>query len=176
MQVIVAEDKDLQEKCRMNSLKQNLGFLVRGAALALSLVVWLAVPSIAGNINDVGGAAIKGYDPVAYFTDNRAVPGSDAFTTQYDGATFKFASAEHRDAFLADPEKYLPQYGGFCAYGAAANAKAAIDPEAFTIVNGKLYLNHSKSVQAKWLEDVQGYIASANKNWPTLSQSTVVHE
>jgi YHS domain-containing protein len=148
---------------------------MRDTCLALWLIAGLSGSGLAGTINDIGGVAIEGHDPVAYFTDNRAVLGSGAFTAQYEGSTFKFASAEHRDAFVADPEKYVPQYGGFCAYGTAAGYKAVSDPEAFTIVDGKLYLNYSRSVQAEWVKDIPGYVAKANENWPDVSRSSEVH-
>jgi YHS domain-containing protein len=99
-------------------------------------------PAIAAAINRTGGVALRGYDPVAYFTENKAVQGSDQFTTQYQGATYKFESAADRDAFVANPAKYSPQYGGYCAYGVAHGDKADVDPDAFTVVNGKLYMNY----------------------------------
>ena len=156
------------------SIKRTAGFVPRYVAAALVLVVGLFGSAMAGTVNEVDGFAIKGYDPVAYFTDNRAVLGSDAFTAQYNGATFKFASADHRDAFVANPAKYAPQYGGFCAYGVAVDHKAVTDPEAFTIVDGKLYLNYSKAVQDKWRLDIPGHITKADENWPSVSQSTEV--
>jgi hypothetical protein len=138
------------------------------------IVALAAATATAGEINEVDGTAIKGYDPVAYFTDHTAVAGSDQFTAEYHGATFKFASAAHRDAFVADAEKYAPQFGGFCAYGTAAGKKADIDPDAFTIVDGKLYLNHSRETMTKWRQDVPGYIGKATQAWPSVSQSTEV--
>ena len=107
--------------------------------------------ALAGRINsDDNGVAIKGYDPVAYFTEGAPVEGSEDFTAMHDGATYHFASAANRDAFLADPEKYAPQYGGFCAYAVAQGATAPIDPEAFTVLDEKLYLNYSDHVRAQW--------------------------
>jgi YHS domain-containing protein len=147
--------------------------LFRGVAV-LSFAGFASTAAFAGEINKVDGIAIKGYDPVAYFTDHQAVPGSEAITAEYDGATFKFASAAHRDAFVSNPAKYAPQFGGFCAYGTATGHKADIDPQAFTIVDEKLYLNYSGKVRTKWAEDIPGYIAKANKEWPTVSQSTDV--
>jgi YHS domain-containing protein len=144
--------------------------------LRVVAVSWLlfAGPALAGTINDVDGVTIKGYDPVAYFAENRAVPGNAAFTAQYEGATFRFASAEHRDLFLAAPEKYVPQYGGFCAYGTSQGYKAVIDPQAFSIVDGKLYLNYDQSVRANWVKDIPGYVSQADKRWPSVSQSVEV--
>jgi len=114
------------------------------------------------------GLAIAGYDPVAYFTDGKPVEGSSDFTTKWQGATWRFASAAHRDQFVADPARYAPQYGGYCAWAVSQNKTASIDPEAWKIVDGKLYLNYSKDVQAKWEKDVPGNIVKADANWPKL--------
>src|SRR5260370_35191068 len=111
-----------------------------------------------GELNEVDGVAIKGYEAVAYFTDHRAVPGSDAFTASYQGVRFKFASASHRDSFVADPASYLPQYGGFCAYATATGHKADIAPAAFSIIDRKLYLNYSQDLRATWPRDSPVYI------------------
>jgi len=128
----------------------------------------------AGSVNDDHGIAIKGYDPVAYFTDGKPVKGSKAHTIVHEGVTYQFASEAHRKAFAAEPQKYTPQFGGFCAYGVATGHKADIDPAAFTIVDGKLYLNYDTKVRATWRQDVPGYIHKADDAWPTVSQQTEV--
>ena len=128
----------------------------------------------AGAVNEDHGVAIKGYDPVAYFTDNRPVKGSKAHGFAYHGVTYEFASAAHRKAFAADPEKYVPQFGGFCAYGTAVGHKADIDPAAFSIVEGRLYLNYSMQVRDVWRQDKLGYIHRADDAWPGVSQQTDV--
>jgi YHS domain-containing protein len=115
-----------------------------------------------------GSGAIQGYDPVAYFTDSRPVRGSEQFTHRWNGATWRFASAENRDRFAAAPEKYAPQYGGYCAFGVASGYAVKIDPQAWSVVDRKLYLNYDKSVQAKWQRDVPGYIGKADANWPKV--------
>ena len=120
--------------------------------------------------------AIDGYDPVAYFIEMKPVKGSPEFRTSYQGAAFQFASAAHRDTFAADPSKYVPQYGGYCAYGMAKGYKAKIDPAAFTIVSRKLYLNYGEAVRSRWLEDIPGYIQKADANWPEIQRSTKVRE
>lgn len=112
--------------------------------------------------------AIRGYDPVGYFTQNVPVKGSDRFTYQWKGATWRFASAENRDRFAAAPEKYAPQYGGYCAYGVAQNYAVSIDPQAWTVVDGKLYLNYSRSVRDTWSKGIPGYIRKADANWPQV--------
>jgi len=122
------------------------------------------------------GLAIDGYDPVAYFTEQKPVKGSPEFRTDYHGVTFQFASAAHREAFVAEPGKYAPQYGGFCAYGMAKGYKAVIDPAAFTIVREKLYLNYSESVRTRWFSDIPGYIQKADANWPEVQRQAKVQE
>lgn len=117
---------------------------------------------------DQSSLAIHGYDPVAYFSDGKAVAGEPGIAATHDGATYRFASAEHRDQFLADPVKYVPQYGGYCAYGTTLGKKFDGDPNAWKVVDGKLYLNLSPDVQRKWLEDVPGFIAKAEDVWPTI--------
>jgi YHS domain-containing protein len=112
--------------------------------------------------------AIRGYDPVAYFTEGRPVKGSAEFTHRWNGATWRFASAENRDRFAQAPEKYAPQYGGYCAFGVASGYAVKIEPDAWSVVDGKLYLNYDKSVQAKWQADVPGYIRKADANWPRV--------
>jgi YHS domain-containing protein len=122
------------------------------------------------------GLAIDGHDPVAYFTEQKPVKGSPAFRVEFEGATFQFASAAHRDSFVADPSKFVPQYGGYCAYGMARGYKAKIDPAAFTVVSNKLYLNYSDAVRSRWLADVPGYIQKADANWPEVQKSIKVQE
>jgi YHS domain-containing protein len=137
--------------------------------LALVAVLLFALPAAAKspvNKTLLGGTAVKGYDVVAYFEDGRALEGSSDFEVEWHGATWRFASAEHRDRFAADPQRYAPQYGGYCAYGMAKGKAVGIDPQAWTIVDGKLYLNYSKKVQALWEQDVPGYVARADANWP----------
>lgn len=114
------------------------------------------------------GLAVAGYDPVAYFTDGKAVEGSSEFTTKWQGATWRFASAAHRDQFVADPGKYAPQYGGYCAWAVSQDKTAGIDPEAWKIVDGKLYLNYDEEIQAMWEKDVPGNVRKADANWPHL--------
>ena len=148
---------------------------IRRTAAALVVAV-LAAGASAGEFFEKDGVALRGYDPVAYFKDGQPVKGAAAYTAVYGGSTFHFASQANREAFVADPTKYAPQYGGFCAYGAAGGYKAAIDPAAFSVVNGKLYLNYDRTVQKEWNKDVPGYIAKADKNWPTVSAQTKVIE
>ena len=110
--------------------------------------------------------AVGGYDAVAYFKDNRPVEGKAQFATEYRGATWRFASQDNLSAFKANPTAYAPQYGGYCAWAVSQNYTASGDPQVWRIVNGKLYLNYDRDVQAKWEKDIPGFIAKADKNWP----------
>ena len=112
------------------------------------------------------GVAIHGYDPVAYFTMSKPVEGHAAITSVLEGATFRFANAEHKALFDADPQKYAPKYGGYCAYAVSKGATATTVPEAWSIHDDRLYLNYSTGVRRTWLKDVAGNIQSADANWP----------
>ncbi|MEZ4772283.1 MAG: YHS domain-containing (seleno)protein [Bacteroidia bacterium] len=114
--------------------------------------------------------AIKGYDPVAYFTEAKPVKGSETYSFEWNGAIWRFSSAENLATFQANPEKYAPQYGGYCAYGVADGHKAPISPDAFTILDGKLYLNYNQQVQDRWNKDQKEYINTANEKWETVKK------
>ena len=135
------------------------------------LLLGLATSAMAGKVDPVfqhGGLAIRGYDLVAYYQQSAPAKGSSQYSYQWQGATWLFARAENRDRFQAEPEHYAPQYGGYCAYAVSKGRTASIDPEAWKIVDGKLYLNYSKGVQKKWEQDVPGNIVKADRNWPDL--------
>ncbi|HAH09118.1 MAG TPA: YHS domain protein [Alphaproteobacteria bacterium] len=112
--------------------------------------------------------ALGGYDTVAYFTVGKPTKGSDKFQTEYKGALWYFASQENLDKFKANPDAYRPQFGGYCAWAVSQGYTASADPHAWRIVDGKLYVNYDKSVQATWEKDIPGNIAKANKNWPKV--------
>lgn len=112
--------------------------------------------------------AIRGADPVSYFSENRYVPGSTDYTYEWGNATWQFASAGNRDLFAENPEQYAPQYGGFCAWAVAEGYTAPVDPNAWEIVDGKLYLNYDARIQRRWRRDIPGNIARANENWPEV--------
>ena len=121
------------------------------------------------NTGYFGNVAIMGYDPVAYFTMNDAVKGSEDHAFEWLGGTWLFASEEHRQAFTARPIKYAPQYGGLCSLGVAyGEVTRNIDPEAWSIINGKLYLNFSKGASADFGEDSANLIARADERWPKV--------
>lgn len=144
----------------------------RAWAAAWLAAFLLALPVSAAAITPVFstllGGAIRGYDPVAYFTESKPVQGKRAFSHKWKGATWYFASEKNRDLFRADPEKYAPRYGGYCAYAVSQGYIASIVPEAWKIVDGKLYLNFSLGVQQTWEQDIPGYIESADEKWPRL--------
>jgi YHS domain-containing protein len=117
---------------------------------------------------DATGFVIRGYDPVAFFTEGRPVPGRSDFSAEYKGGTYLFATAENRDAFKANPEKYAPRYGGYCAYGVAVGKKFDIDSSSWRIVDGKLYFNLNPMILDKWSEDTKGYIRKSEENWPQI--------
>ena len=116
----------------------------------------------------LSNTAISGYDSVAYFTQNKPVKGSGEFSYSYKGANWTFSSQENLDAFKANPEKYAPQYGGYCAWAVSQGYIASTDPHAWTIVDDKLYLNYSKSVRQQWRPDAKNNIVKGDKNWPGL--------
>jgi len=122
------------------------------------------------------GLAIRGADPVAYFTEGAAVKGSADFEYTWNGATWRFSSEANLDAFKADPAAYAPQYGGYCAKAVSEGNLASIDPEAWRIVDGKLYLNYSPAVQQQWLADVAGSIAAGDRNWDAVLANDTVFE
>ena len=140
-------------------------FLVLTAALALSFQANAQKSPLVYQTQD---GAIKGYDPVAYFKQSKPVKGEKEYSVSWQGATWYFQNQQNRDEFKSNPEKYAPQYGGYCAYGTANGHKAPTEPDAFTIVDGKLYLNYNKDVMANWRKDTKGYIVKANEKWPMI--------
>jgi len=140
--------------------------------IALLLLLWgfPALPQTAKTLQnlDKNGVAIQGYDPVAFFTQNKAVKGSAQFQSNYKGATYYFASAEDKVAFDAAPAKYEPQFGGFCAYGVSKEKLVPIDVQAFQIVNGRLLLQYDLDVKDKFNKDQAGNLQKADQNWPGL--------
>ena len=113
--------------------------------------------------------AIDGFDVVSYFTDGRAERGEPDITTEWNGAKWHFTSTEHRDAFISDPQKYAPQYGGYCALGMAHGGDVPTNPEAWSIVDGKLYLNMMTEVRTTWLYNPDKLIERADKKWQTMN-------
>ncbi len=112
--------------------------------------------------------AASGFDVVAYFTQGKAIKGKRTHKAEYLGADWHFASADHLALFQAEPQKYAPQYGGYCAWAVAQGNLASSEPEQWTIVDGKLYLNYNKSVNEKWSKDIPTFITTADQNWPSV--------
>ena len=136
------------------------------AAIAL-----LSVSAFAGDLVNVSGAskaAVSGYDTVAFFTDSKAVNGSPFISADYQGATYFFANEEHKTLFTANPEKYAPQCGGFCAYGVGLGKLFPVDINTWQVRNAKLYLNLNPDILKKFNADFEGNVAKADKNWPGL--------
>ncbi len=138
-------------------------------SIAASLL--LSATAFAGDLVNVSGAskvAVSGYDTVAFFTDSKPVNGSPFISAEYQGATYFFASEDHKKLFLEHPGNYVPQYGGFCAYGAGLGKLAPVDINTWQVRNGKLYLNFDAAVLQKFNADFEGNVAKAEKNWPLL--------
>lgn len=131
--------------------------------LLASTSVFASDPVETGTFNN---KAIYGYDPIAYWTVNKAVKGKEDHVVTWRGAQWYFSSAENKATFESDPEKYAPQYGGYCAFGMANDKFVGIDEDAFKIYKGKLYLNYSKSVAKRWNEDIDYFIEEADKIYP----------
>ena len=146
-------------------------FAVRPAVTAVlaALLVIAALPVMAGEVvYTKRGKAINGYDPVAYFTQGQPTKGKTDFTHNWMGSSWRFASAANRDAFAAEPEKFAPQYGGYCAWAVSQGYTASTDPNAWKIVGGKLYLNYSKGIQQRWASSAAKLIVDGDQNWPGI--------
>lgn len=138
--------------------------------IPLTLVLPLAAYSEKSLVNtNFWGVALKGYDPVAFFAEGEAVKGSDDFTVDYEGATYKFSSDANRMTFLENPQKYLPAYGGYCAWAVSEkNSLAPVDIATWQIIEGRLFLNYNRSIKEKFNENVDAHIRKADQNWPGL--------
>ncbi len=140
------------------------------AALAVPVAGTILRPAFANEpeVFAPGGVAISGYDPVAYFTEGKPVAGDVHHALMWRGATWYFASAETMEAFEMNPAAYAPQYGGYCAYAMSKGSIASTAPDAFTVKDGRLYLNFSTEVRAIWSEDITGNVARADAFWPAV--------
>ncbi len=136
---------------------------------SLAVLLFTGIGNLAVGHAQESDAAIKMYDPVAYFKESKAVKGNESFTFNWHGMTWYFSTKEHRDIFAANPEKYAPQYDGYCAWAMSEGRKAITDPEVWRIVNGKLYLNCSRSAYEKWIRDIPGNVEKADANWEKMS-------
>ena len=147
--------------------------MIRTLTILTIAALWAAPAASAAGVDPIytgyfSSVAIDGYDPVGYYREGEPVPGSSQNAYEWRGATWYFSSAENRARFEKEPERYAPQYGGYCAYAVANGTTAPGDPQLWKIVDDKLYLNVSKSIQAEWEKDVAGYVVRADAAWPRL--------
>jgi len=153
-------------------LSRRSALLLGAAAALFSTAALAAEPPINTLKNSLFGGrtdtAINGYDTVAYFTAGKPVKGQDGLATEWMGSKWKFSSQANLDLFKSNPDKYAPQYGGYCAYGVTQGYLVKVEPEQFTLRDGKLYLNYDADVQAKWLKDPAGFIKDADAKFPAL--------
>lgn len=133
-----------------------------GTALLFSLPVFAANEPVFST----AAGAIRGYDPVAYFSEHRPVKGDPGISHSWNGAVWYFSSEKNRAAFASAPESYAPAYGGYCAYAVANGYTATTDPDAWSVVEGRLFLNFSQGVKQRWEKNTGGYIENADANWP----------
>jgi len=152
----------------------NLVSRAVGLAIVASLTAAPAFAAVAGddvkllNLNK-DGVILDGYDPVAFFTDNKPVLGTTAFQSTYRGAIYHFASADHKALFDKEPAKYEPQFGAFCAYAVSVGRTAPIDVDTFSIINGRLVVQHNARAVGLWNKDPQGSLKHADKYWPAVA-------
>ena len=166
----MGKESESTKQIRKNNLHKEI-YMSRFKTLVLSVFVvavsFWAAESFAGSV-ETSTTGVQGYDLVSYHTDGKPVKGSGAFVAEHEGVTYLFASEENQKAFQANPDKYLPAYGGYCAYGVAVNKKFVGDPEVWEIVDDRLYLNLNPEIQTKWQEDTKGHIATGDQNWPGI--------
>ena len=137
-------------------------------ASVLFLCITFAATAQKGEIFTTKGMAIKGYDPVAFFTESKSVKGSEKFSYKWKDVTWLFSAKANLDSFKTNPEKYAPQYGGYCAYGTSEGHKAPTETDTWTVVNNKLYFNYNKDVQKMWNKNQEGLIKKADTVWPDI--------
>lgn len=152
----------------MRGLNTLRALVLAGALTVVSLIP--SGPAQAETFFNVNwrGVAVKGYDPVAYFTEGRPVRGLAMYELDWEGARWRFANPMNMEKFRESPEKFAPRYGGYCAYGVAVGGLYDIKPEAWSVVDGRLYLNKNLEIRETWRQDIDGYIRNADANWPGL--------
>jgi hypothetical protein len=159
---------------RLPEHRRPTPWLARSAARLLSAAAILALTAVASVYAQkpgwylTRGLALGGYDAVSYFTDSRAVKGDERFEMEWNSARWRFTSAEHLERFKPNPARYAPQFGGYCAWAVSRGYTASGDPAAWSVVDGRLYLNYSMSVRSMWEKDKAGNIAKGNANWPAV--------
>lgn len=146
----------------------RLGLAAGALLLAAPTLVMAQSKAIPAVNTDKSGLALKGFDPVSYFSAGAPTKGEAAITASHAGATYRFASTANRETFLASPDKYVPQFGGYCAMGVAYGGKYDIEPDAWRIVDGKLYLNKDQNTQKSWVKDIPKHLTKASGHWPRI--------
>ena len=144
--------------------------MISMVSAALVVATLIAPSARASDVNQTDGLALRGFDPVAYFTQKKAVKGDPQWTVMHHDVTYEFASQEDQTAFQADPDKYVPQYGGFCALATSVGVKADADPKEFVVRDGKLFVNNNPKAQSLFQQDVEGNIKKADHNWPDVAK------
>ena len=139
-------------------------------SLLILLLTGLSLHAQQPEIFSTNGRAIRGYDPVAFFNQSAAVKGSDSLSYTWKNTEWLFSTSENRDSFQKNPEKYAPQYGGYCAYGVADNHKSPTQTDTWTIVNDRLYFNYNKKVKEHWSKDRDKLIEQADSKWPDVKK------
>ena len=142
----------------------------RVSVLFAALLILAVATSWAGveTSTNSEGVILNGYDAVSYFTQNKAVPGHHEITAKHDGVTYQFSTAANRDTFTANPDRFVPAYGGYCAYGTSLGKKFAVDGTAFEVVDGVLYVNKNLKVYKTWKKDIPENITKADRQWPGI--------
>ena len=151
-----------------------LSRIISTVCAAFALATLIASSARASDVNQTDGLALRGFDPVAYFTQKKAVKGEPQWTVMHHGVTYEFASMENQAAFQANPEKYVPQYGGFCALATSVGVKADADPQEFVVDKGKLYVNNNPKALQLFKDNVGGNIEKADHNWPDVAKQSKI--
>lgn len=154
---------------RINAVLIGLSLMLTVHAFAQSTTAPAPSPAKRYLNLDWHGVALHGYDPVAYFTQGKPIKGDKKFSSDYRGAIYRFASAEDKALFDSDPTKYEPQFGGFCAYAVSQNRTADIQPDCWSIIDGRLLVQNSPKVVELWNKDVSGHLKAADQNWPAIA-------
>ena len=150
----------------------QMKYFMKNILVAIALVISVTDSyAQASQVFKTDNGAIGGFDPVAYFKEGKPVVGLKENAVEWNGANWYFSSKENKESFEKNPERYAPQYGGYCAFGTAEGHKAPTQPDAWSIVDNKLYLNYNKKVQSDWKKDQTGYIKMADINWPAVKDS-----
>jgi len=161
------------KKLTARSVVAAAGLALAASTLTISTPIFAVDETSTSEVNaDMHGLAMHGYDPVAYFTAGGPKKGQKKYAVKHTGGTYYFASSSNMKAFMADPDRYLPQYGGFCAMGIALGKKLDGDPNVWKIVDDKLYLNVNQDVSVAWQRDIPGNLYKANQNWPEVKYRT----